>query len=89
MVAINDPFIDTEYMSYMMKVRLAMTCDSWQAGHAPAGLRCHAGGVQYDSTHGRLDGSVKAEGDKLVINGHPIATFAAKCASLCSSSKIL
>jgi len=47
-VAVNDPFIDLEYMVYMFK---------------------------YDSTHGRYPGEVKAEGGKLVVDGHPISVF--------------
>ncbi|CAI5758204.1 unnamed protein product [Candida verbasci] len=33
---------------------------------------------KFDSTHGRYDGEVKAEGDKLIINGKPIQVFQAK-----------
>jgi len=48
-VAINDPFIDLDYMVYMLK---------------------------YDSVHGRFDGDIKIEGDKLVVNGKKIAVYA-------------
>ncbi|CUM65151.1 uncharacterized protein PRCAT00002778001 [Priceomyces carsonii] len=33
---------------------------------------------KYDSTHGRYKGEVKAEGDKLIIDGHPIEVFGEK-----------
>lgn len=48
-VGINDPFIDLEYMTYMLK---------------------------YDSIHGKFQGEVKVEGDKLVVNGKKISVFA-------------
>jgi glyceraldehyde 3-phosphate dehydrogenase len=46
---INDPFIDLEYMTYMLR---------------------------YDSVHGKFEGDISIEGDKLVVNGKKIAVYA-------------
>jgi len=50
-VAINDPFIDVEYMAYM---------------------------IQYDTVHGRFDGTVTADAatSTLTVNGKPIKVYA-------------
>ncbi len=50
-VAINDPFIDVDYMVYMIK---------------------------YDSVHGKFHGEVKAEKNKLIVNGKVILVHAEK-----------
>ena len=50
-VGINDPFIDLDYMVYMVK---------------------------YDTVHGRFNGTVEVQGDKLVVNGQKINVYAAK-----------
>ncbi|XP_072475184.1 glyceraldehyde-3-phosphate dehydrogenase-like [Notamacropus eugenii] len=50
-VAINDPFIDINYMVYLFK---------------------------YDSTHGKFQGSVRADYDRLVINGRAINVYQEK-----------
>ncbi len=47
---INDPFIDLEYMTYMLR---------------------------YDTVHGKFEGDIAIEGDKLVVNGKKIAVYAA------------
>ena len=48
-VGINDPFIDLEYMKYML---------------------------QYDSVHGKFDGSIEIKDDKFVVNGNAINVYA-------------
>uniref|UniRef100_A0A673A9Y7 Glyceraldehyde-3-phosphate dehydrogenase n=1 Tax=Sphaeramia orbicularis TaxID=375764 RepID=A0A673A9Y7_9TELE len=59
-VAINDPFIDLEYMFFFFFFY---------------DLLCFCQISLYDSTHGRFKGEVKVEGDKLVIDGHKITVF--------------
>lgn len=51
LVAVNDPFMDVEYMVYLFK---------------------------YDSTHGRFQGEVEADGANLKINGQSVAVFSAR-----------
>jgi glyceraldehyde 3-phosphate dehydrogenase len=50
-LGLNDPFIEAEYMAYMLK---------------------------YDSVHGRFKGTVTAEDNRLVVNGHAIDVYDAK-----------
>ncbi len=50
-VALNDPFMNPEYMVYMLR---------------------------YDTTHGKFPGTVEAEENALVVNGHKIAIFTEK-----------
>lgn len=47
-VAVNDPFIDLEYMKYM---------------------------IEYDTVHGRFDGTVEIKDEKLFVNGKEITVF--------------
>lgn len=47
-VAINDPFIQADYMAYMLK---------------------------YDTVHGKFNGDIKAEENKLIINGKEIKVY--------------
>ena len=47
-VTINDPFIQADYMAYMLK---------------------------YDTVHGKFNGDIKAEENKLVINGKEIKVY--------------
>lgn len=48
-VGINDPFIDLNYMVYMLK---------------------------YDTIHGKFNGQVEVQGDKLVVNGKKVSCYA-------------
>ena len=50
-VGVNDPFIDLDYMVYMVK---------------------------YDTIHGKFNGTVAVDGDKLVVNGKAINVYASK-----------
>lgn len=58
-VAINDPFIDLDYM----------------APPPPWTLTAQVYMFKYDSVHGHFKGTVGKAGDKLVINGHHITVF--------------
>ncbi len=48
-VGINDPFVDLEYMKYML---------------------------QYDTVHGKFDGSIEVKDGKFVVNGNAINVYA-------------
>ncbi|NLU51607.1 MAG: type I glyceraldehyde-3-phosphate dehydrogenase [Clostridiaceae bacterium] len=48
-VGINDPFIDLEYMKYML---------------------------QYDTVHGKFDGTIEIKDGKFVVNGNAISVYA-------------
>ncbi|HPU21621.1 MAG TPA: type I glyceraldehyde-3-phosphate dehydrogenase [Thermoclostridium caenicola] len=48
-VGINDPFIDLEYMKYML---------------------------QYDTVHGKFNGTIEIKDGKLVVNGNAISVYA-------------
>jgi glyceraldehyde 3-phosphate dehydrogenase len=50
-VGINDPFIDLDYMKYM---------------------------IQYDTIHGRFDGTIEIKDGKLVVNGNAICVYDCK-----------
>ncbi|OIP84647.1 MAG: type I glyceraldehyde-3-phosphate dehydrogenase [Porphyromonadaceae bacterium CG2_30_38_12] len=50
-VAVNDPFLDLDYLVYML---------------------------QYDTVHGKFQGTAENKGGKLVVNGKEIAFFAEK-----------
>lgn len=50
-VGVNDPFVDLDYMVYMVK---------------------------YDSIHGKFNGEIKSENNKLVVNGTAINVFSEK-----------
>lgn len=50
-VALNDPFVDLDYMKYML---------------------------QYDTVHGRFDGTIEVGEGKLIVNGKEISVFAEK-----------
>ncbi|OQR89766.1 triosephosphate isomerase/glyceraldehyde-3-phosphate dehydrogenase precursor [Achlya hypogyna] len=50
-VAVNDPFIPTEYMEYMLK---------------------------HDTVHGLFDGTVRHEGDHIIVNDRKIRVFGEK-----------
>ncbi|OQR93034.1 triosephosphate isomerase/glyceraldehyde-3-phosphate dehydrogenase precursor [Thraustotheca clavata] len=50
-VAVNDPFIPTEYMEYMLK---------------------------HDTVHGHFDGTVRHEGDHIIVNDRKIRVFGEK-----------
>lgn len=50
-VAINDPFIDADYMKYMLT---------------------------YDTIHGKFNGDINVDGDKLIVNGKTIKIYTVK-----------
>lgn len=69
---------DAEYMAYQFKVHtLIVRLPSSKPSHRPAARvfsTYHPLEQQYDSVHGRFDGSVDVEGDDLIINGQRVKT---------------
>ncbi|XP_011838353.1 PREDICTED: glyceraldehyde-3-phosphate dehydrogenase isoform X3 [Mandrillus leucophaeus] len=74
-VAINDPFIDLNYMVSAAPKLVWEEPLGCQAAPSHPRIFPQVYMFQYDSTHGKFHGTVKAENGKLVINGSPITIF--------------
>lgn len=84
-VAINDPFIDPNYMvsrmvitkEFVLKIRFLLSkyiTGELEMTRIPKCL-FQAYMFNYDSTHGRFKGEVKEEGGKMIVNGQTISVF--------------
>jgi hypothetical protein len=81
-VAVNDPFIDTDYIEYMFKcvphsfvmLLLIISC----GGRAlSVCVPCVCGG-RYDTVHGRYKGTVSHDDKHLIVDGKKIRAFQEK-----------